>query len=207
MYCGEMLKHYLNEPTLGQLLPSYVTKTYRPLIKYDANAVYSVTIRNDNIITDWYFYLRKVKNKWKLEAVRTFALPEFFWSAIHELGIKAVRTPEEENQYDNMRLTANCDSILKDYLKENINSFEQIASFHSADNAKEALTLAKNLHLSSVIYFRLNRSIVNIIIGGIMDNEVGYLYVPDGIKPPEISPNDFIYVEYIIGNWYIYRTT
>jgi hypothetical protein len=40
-----------------------------------------------------------------------------------------------------------------------------------------------------------------------MDNEVGYLYVPDGIKPPEISPNDFIYVEYIIGNWYIYRTT
>jgi hypothetical protein len=47
---------------------------------------------------------------------------------------------------------------------------------------------------------------VTVLVGGIMDNAVGFLYSPDA-PPPEITSYEHIWVEEVAPGWYLYRTT
>ncbi len=74
------------------------------------------------------------------------------------------------------------------------------------NNIYESNEIAGSIYLSSVK--KDNKSgVVDVTIGGIMDNLVGYLYIPDGASVPEMSAAHYIYLEHIIDNWYIYKTT
>jgi len=48
---------------------------------------------------------------------------------------------------------------------------------------------------------------INFLIGGMIDNTVGYLYVKDKKDLPEINPERVIMVREIGNGWYIYKTT
>jgi hypothetical protein len=48
---------------------------------------------------------------------------------------------------------------------------------------------------------------VNILVGGILDNMLLYSYLPDGVEPPSMSPNDYIYVEQVAPGWYLIKRT
>ena len=44
-------------------------------------------------------------------------------------------------------------------------------------------------------------------IGGILDNSVGFLYLVAPEAPPQIDPGEYIWVEQIAVDWYLFRTT
>ena len=48
---------------------------------------------------------------------------------------------------------------------------------------------------------------INFLIGGILDNTVGYLFVRDKKNLPEINPDKIIMIREIGNGWYIYKTT
>lgn len=48
---------------------------------------------------------------------------------------------------------------------------------------------------------------LNFLIGGILDNTVGYLYVKDKKDLPTMSPGRFIMIQEIGDGWYLYKTT
>jgi hypothetical protein len=48
---------------------------------------------------------------------------------------------------------------------------------------------------------------LNFLIGGILDNTVGYYYVTDKQAVPAMSPGDVIMVREIGDGWYLYKTT
>jgi hypothetical protein len=48
---------------------------------------------------------------------------------------------------------------------------------------------------------------LNFLIGGILDNTVGYYYVTDKQEVPTMSPDDVIMVREIGDGWYLYKTT
>jgi len=48
---------------------------------------------------------------------------------------------------------------------------------------------------------------INFIIGGMVDNTVGYIYVKDKKDLPEINPSRVIMLREIGKGWYIYKTT
>lgn len=48
---------------------------------------------------------------------------------------------------------------------------------------------------------------INFLIGGMIDNTVGYLYVTDKKYLPEMSPERVIMIKEIANGWYIYKTT
>jgi hypothetical protein len=60
------------------------------------------------------------------------------------------------------------------------------------------------LHLSSLS--KVDDKQIEIIIGGVTDNTVGFLYAPDN-RPPLVGPSEYIWVEKIADNWYLFRTT
>lgn len=48
---------------------------------------------------------------------------------------------------------------------------------------------------------------LNFLIGGILDNSVGYFYVTDKQAVPTMSPSDVIMIREIGNGWYLYKTT
>jgi hypothetical protein len=48
---------------------------------------------------------------------------------------------------------------------------------------------------------------LDFLIGGILDNAVGYIYVNHQKDVPEMSPNHFIMIRSLGGGWYLYKTT
>ena len=48
---------------------------------------------------------------------------------------------------------------------------------------------------------------LNFLIGGILDNSVGYFYVTDKRAVPTMSPGDVIMIREIGDGWYLYKTT
>lgn len=205
VYAGELLTHYLDKPTLGETLPDNTRVDYHVLQHNNNKSIYTVNVSNGNISQNWYIYLEKYQETWKITAVRTLALPGLFFIALQELANKQNRTDEEEFQYQNMLLTIKSDIKLKDYLKQNIVIFNKVAEL-SKSNPTAANKLAKTLHINS-IQFEKDSGITDISIGGMLDNTVGYLYIPKGSKIPVMSPNDYIYIEKITENWFIYKTT
>lgn len=48
---------------------------------------------------------------------------------------------------------------------------------------------------------------LDFMIGGILDNTVGYLYIKDKNNVPAMSPSQYIMVRSLGGGWYLYKTT
>ncbi|MEH6656284.1 hypothetical protein [Leeuwenhoekiella marinoflava] len=51
------------------------------------------------------------------------------------------------------------------------------------------------------------KNCINFLIGGIVDNAVGYLYVEDTKDLPVMNPENVIMLKKITGAWYMYKTT
>ena len=45
------------------------------------------------------------------------------------------------------------------------------------------------------------------VIGGILDNSVGFFHAPAGCDPPPMSPHDIILLGALEPGWYLYKTT
>jgi hypothetical protein len=205
VYTGEMLENFLGAPTLGEELSTGVEVQYRPLQRTKKSANYAVLLTEKGHSQDWYIYFVYDQGVWKLSAVRTLWLPEFFNMALHELGERTSRTPAEEYHYQNMRLVSSTDAELKTFLIKNISTLDRIAELARLDTSA-ANDLAKKISIDAVKVDDKS-GIVTVILGGILDNAVGYIFVPVGTHPPEMSSENYIYIEQISERWFIYKTT
>lgn len=208
IYSGEMIDRYLDKPTLGQMLaPDIKIDEIRQLEQRRDRAIYAVSISNKGTVLDYYLFLEKNKGTWKLDAVRTLWLPGLFSIVLEELEKKKNRTAEEESQYQNMLLTIKSDKDLKLFLSANIKKLQTIADLAKNGNMEKANTLAEKLNLNKVFLSQDYPGIIEINIGGMIDNSVGFMYVPNGKKPPAMSSGGYIYIEKVIEHWYLYKTT
>lgn len=204
VYHGEMLQHFSDKPTLGEGLPKDVQAQFRKLAETNNNTVYAVFLTNGRQTQDWYAFLVRENDVWKISAVRNLALPGVFYMALQELEHKAARTEKEEWQYQNMLLTLKNDSELKAYLKINLAKFSNVVTLLSRGKKEQSEKAARRLFIN---FAKNDGGTFELNIGGILDNSVGYLYVPPGAKPPTMSPSKFIYIEEITDGWYVYKTT
>ena len=204
VYHGEMLENFTDKPTLGEGMPNNVQYTVRKLDESQNKAVYAVLLSDGQHSQDWYAFLVKESDIWKLSAVRCLALPGVFYMALQELEKKSPRTEKEEWQYQNMLLTIKSDSDLKQYLRSHFFEFKTVAKLYSEGNKEQAKIAAKALLTS---FIESDDGTIKLNIGGILDNSVGFLYVPPGAHPPKMSADEIIYVEEIDDGWFIYKTT
>jgi len=204
VYYGEMLEYYAEKPTIGEGLPKDVHVNFRKVNESSGNAIYAVLLSKEQQTEDLYVFLVKENNTWKISAIRSLALPGLFYIALQEIGKKNPKSAEEEWQYQNMLLTIKSDSELKSYLKTNINEFNALVALLLKGNKGPSEKKARKLYLNHV---ENNEGIIDLNIGGMTDNSVGYLFVPDGKSPPAMDPSNYIYIERITGGWYIYKTT
>jgi hypothetical protein len=97
------------------------------------------------------------------------------------------------------------DDELKAYVASNQKKLERIVSLVGEGRTEDAQKAAKDLFIASVA--KTGSGTIELIIGGMVDNSVGIMFVPEGASRPIIDPSNYIYVEAVLGRWYIFKTT
>lgn len=173
---------------------------------------------------DVYLYLRRDKD-WKITAARALACTGPLNAIVNQLEKKSQLSDEENSTLNNLKLTLSTDAQLKTWFASNRDSLEALVSSgtslpanssvivndsrSASDSVSSVFAVAikeklKALNLSSLS--KVNDKQMEIIVGGVTDNTVGFLYAPDN-RPPVIGPSEYIWVEKLADNWYLFRTT
>jgi hypothetical protein len=124
-------------------------------------------------------------------------------------------------QLGNVKLTLELDDNIAKHFLTNQAEFERLKNLALAQLEKEkvdeerSIKLIENiktdyqkLFISSVSTggYQLGNCI-NFLIGGMVDNTVGYIYVKNKKDLPEMNPDRVIMIKEIGNGWYIYKTT
>ncbi len=123
-------------------------------------------------------------------------------------------------ELDNAKLTLESDANLIKHFRENRDEFERLKEVALAQLDKEhtaaekSISLAKNLQpdyrklliRSISVGFELGEGL-NFLIGGILDNSVGYVYAKNKTDLPKMHPSRIIMLKEIGNGWYLYKTT
>ena len=136
---------------------------------------------------------------WRVETTRGFALTELLEELQTELRA-AERTPEMEDTLRNLDLTLASDAALASWFTQQRSDLERLAR---AQPAELENALCKRLGLGAI---ERSEGTLRVVIGGMLDNVVGFLFSPNA-PPPPIDPSDHIWVEPLGDGWFLYRTT
>jgi hypothetical protein len=190
----------------------------------DSQAVYTVRVGGAARTEDWYAYVVKGDSGWRLTAVRTLALPPLFFMAMDSLSNTKSLPDSLTALLENMRLTASSDSALKQFFLTRRPAFERIAEGFSRETARSISAAPDGLKAPTASLRSLAQQLsalhlrgawrdpeftecVFVEIGGMIDNEVGFMRCASENSVPAINPERFIVVEPITGGWYLYKTT
>lgn len=178
----------------------------------------------NNHVTDLYFYL-KYADGWKISTMRSLAMTGLIEELYLALKAKKSPTQEEADVLANFELVLASDQKLREWFHRHTEALNRLVRLarssvktdprvrdgsktqYIRDDDKEYPEIAsglKRLHLSGINIVPDGN--FEFVIGGMLDNTVGFLYAPTN-TPPRINPSNYIWVEELSGNWYLFRTT
>lgn len=199
-------------PSFGKL----ATHPDKTVILDASNAVGRVQWYGANEqVTDFYFYMTLDQGEWKIRAMRHLALTGVVEMVHFALKAKQARSPDEDYQFRNTGLVLASDAKLREWFTANRFALEKLRTDLLSSGRRsvvvsrpglyppEPFSALRKLGLTSIEL--MENGDVDIVIGGITDNAVGFLYCP--ASPPGISSDSYIWVERIVDRWFLYRTT
>lgn len=223
---GEFAAQYRDAPSMGERVPQSVRVTSRALHRDDRRAVYATSLQDSAHAEDWYTYLVRDDGTWKIEAVRSLALPPFFYMLRDSLRATPAPADSLARLLRNMDLVLQPDSALRRYLLRHQAALDSLAELFDrqrdlrivrSDGSAEPASklgvtaaiarLLQTLDLNAVMREAEAPQCVFVSVGGILDNAVGFLRARAGCMVPEMTPHEYIYVERVSSHWYLYKTT
>jgi hypothetical protein len=210
LFAGEWAKP--SAATFGPL-----PQTDRIIMLADKKAVARLPTQGEDW-PDLYLYLESdaADGHWSIIAGRSLALTGIPRSLRKGLRAKPLRTAEEDAALANIELTLLSDRQLRDWFEQHRLLFDEmrvIAQSARAGNGgkgtglddAKSRALVKSLHLSNLSIG--DDGVVNVHIGGMVDNDVGFLHAEDVKLVPPIDGVEYIWVEPVGDGWYLYKTT
>lgn len=229
-FCCELDKEWYADSTLGQHLPKRVERECKLLFQDSTHAVVAVWLHDSTTSRDVYFYLVKSKN-WTIYSLRALTMTQ---EAKRELA-RLDSIPEKERgktytkshensyafEYNNLKLWSSSDTALSAYFMKNQKKFFELQKqmqkkgyygkndtlVNDGQKDKKIKKLTDQLLIRNIDYDKRYPTCVFYIIGGMMDNTVGYLYQPDPKKVPRITEKHYIYLRALGDGWYVFKTT
>jgi hypothetical protein len=223
-YTGEMKDRYSDAKTMGEFGAPARRSSLRQIGMTPSTTVFTVQVADRRRAQDWYAYLNKVATSWRLAAVRTLAIPAPFFMLLDSLQAARSLADSERQMLENMRLTVTPDSGLKAFFVIKRGDLESIANSFAREAARSIAAAPAGLKAPTpalrslatrlaTLHFRGawrdadHLGCVFLEIGGMIDNEVGFVRCSSGANIPSMTPERFILVESITSGWYLYKTT
>jgi hypothetical protein len=154
----------------------------------------------DGLESDAYFYLEWIGGAWRVSAFRQMAMTDISYVLLREMNKQATLSPADQDEKRNLELVLSSDRQLRAWFAANRPALDALAQSPERSAATEARL--KALGISSI---EKTGDRIVLTFGGAVDNTVGFLRAgPAG--PPAISPSEFIWVQPVGDNWYLFRT-
>jgi len=203
-FTGEML-NFADELTIGEELNGE-GEVYFHQIKAKADEiVFAVEVKKDQTTIDFYCYLTKIQNSWKINAVRRFLLPAFIYTVRDSLSQLNTLTENDSTFYYSLQLFTASDAELKSYLKSNLDGFQKLIASFNDNIKKQADTYLTLLGCNAIYTDKKYPGCIFVQILKFEDMSVGIINSTDKILLPEISVNEYIYIEEVVSGWFIFR--
>lgn len=221
------LESYLHRPTVGEYLSDKATVEYRLLLENETSAIYEVTVEDSTIAKMWSAFFQRGLLGSKLEAIQSLQIPPYLAEVEYRrlLAQKGRSTPQEARLKQLQRLFLSTTAFKEDFNK-NRSVFESIAKLVEGGKIEEAKSLAANVALLGVRTFgeeksegemalltapvgtkkdKMNSQLgTEVRVSGFLDSVLGLLHLPNGTPPP-ISAKDYIFIEELAEDWYLFR--
>jgi hypothetical protein len=219
-YLFDEMVERVSDPTIGAGLPPGTVVTYRPILLTPDSAVYAVTLRLGDQVEDLYAFLESRGSEWRMGAIRALALPGFVYMLRDSLRAETRIGAQEAATLANMELVTSSDSALRAYFVIHRSALatltrtflesrvERVAAYQEQDSEPAAIVeRLRAMSLHAIEYDPEHVGCVRVVIGGILDNSVGFFHAPAGCNPPAMSPHDIILLDALEPGWYLYKTT
>lgn len=160
----------------------------------------------------------------ELEKMTPTQIDEIIKQANSKKEIEGMFKSKEDYDFElgNAKLTLELDENLKKHFLTNQAEFERIKNIALLEFETKTLTgerkikLVENLKsdyrklfISSVSYgdYEVGGNCLSFLVGGMLDNTVGYIFIKEKRNLPEMNPRRVIMLKEIGEGWYIYKTT
>jgi len=172
-----------------------------------------VTMPNAEV-KDFYFYLRE-NGGWKISAMRSLALTGIIYMVRDMDPNEIAAIPDGAYIVENARLTLRSDHELRSWFAEHSDELRRVAALVGESSTELHRVKAAELNETAILKDLRGLALssarrlpngVEFVIGGMVDNHVGFLHLRSGAPPP-ISPRNYIWIESLGEGWYLFRTT
>jgi hypothetical protein len=202
-YTGEMLNE-TDQPTIGEELNGKGEIYFHQIKAVNDEIVFAVEVKLENKIIDFYSYLKKENDKWKIFATRRFILPDFVFQVLDSLSKQP--SLADSSFYLSLQLFTMNDAQLKNYFMSNLDSFNELISYFDQGNKEGGDKLLAYLGLNAIFFDNNFPGCVFVMINTIQRLANGFIFATENAKLPVISVNEFIYVEEVVPGWFIFRS-
>jgi len=97
------------------------------------------------------------------------------------------------------------DSDLKNYLKTNLNKFQELVNYFNNNMGDEVDKGLISVGCNAIYGDEIYPGCVFIQILTFENMEAGFIQAADSVLLPEISVGKFIYIEEVSAGWFVYR--
>ena len=204
-YTGEMIKD-IEQPTIGEELNDNDAQIlFYKVQDTDHEKTFAIELELDGRVIDFYCYLKIVQDIWKIEAVRRFLLPGFIYSAQDSLSDLSSPSAADVNLLKTLELFTMNDARLKNYLTNNLDGFINVVWYFNQNEKEEVNNLLNKLGCNAVYKDNRFSNCIFIQINSFERMEAGFIYATDSSSVPPMSSAEFIYIEQVLPDWFIYR--
>jgi hypothetical protein len=229
-FCCELYQEWHAKQTLGQQLAPSVKREARVLFQDTLHAAVAVWLHDSITSMDVYFYLVKNQN-WTIYAVRSLAMTDAATQEKKRLdsipesargkAYTKARGYSYTFEYANLDLWNSSDTVLAAYYhqhkKEFVSLQKKLVSKGYYGKSDSLLTFAmgnkkikkqaNKLLIRSIEHNPRHPGMILFIVGGMVDNTVGYFYQPDPSKVPPMTEKKYILIRPLGDGWYLFKTT
>lgn len=220
---------YEGRPNSSDIIDG-VSLTFKSLETKDSTAVINITAESkDGYISDLYVHLNKEEH-WKINAFRGLAMTGILeelknqFESMSDSQIDSLISAGDEDikskedfyyVLNNISLTLKDDNSIVKHFENNRNEFELLAQQIASHSDEENINLneiykerIRKLLIGNISSYNLFcEQCIELTIGGMIDNTVGYFYIEDKSKLPEMNPDRIIMIREIGNGWYMFKTT
>lgn len=203
-YTGEMLND-VKRPTIGEELSGNASITPRVLFSKEDEYVFSVEVKVNEKTVEFYSYIIKTNDEWKINAVRRFLLPKFIYTAFDSLSKLTNLSSDDSSLYASLKFLTMNDIQFKSFLNDHADDLYDLTWFFKhEDDTKIEVSLSK-LGCNGIFKSEKYPGCIFIQAAVFEAMEVGFIYADTDSVLPKISSKDFVYIENVLHGWYLYR--
>ena len=189
-FSGEMLNE-VSEQTIGEELKGKGEISFHQIKATNDEYVFAVEVKLENKLIDFYCFLQKQNNVWKINAIRRFLLPNFAYTVRDSLSNLSSLSSNDSSFYLSLKLFTMTDAELKNYLTTNLNKFQELVVAFNNNLKDKADKLLGSIGCNAIYTDKKYPGCVFIQILTFENLESGFIHADESEVVPGITANEF----------------